>query len=103
MKEKVTIDGVEYERVEQCGEKLCIAIIDNRGLMMVGYFDPDEIAVGQFTKIRDARCIIRWGTEKHLAELAVNGKTSKTTLGMKKDIYAQILAFYVCDCEVWDE
>lgn len=100
--ENMVINGVENQPVQQSGEKLCIAIIDNRGLTMVGYFDPEKVGDG-FVKIRKARCIIRWGTKGHLAQLANTGKTPETVLGDEADIYAKIYAYYICkDEKQWE-
>ena len=50
------------------GEVMRIAIVDNRGLTFVGYMDIHKN--DYWVTIRDARCVIYWGTTKHLAELA---------------------------------
>jgi len=40
MKSRITVDGIEYERVEKdTGEKMHIVIVDNRGLTFVGRCD----------------------------------------------------------------
>lgn len=85
--ERIKIDEVEYVRSDlseteiKKGEKLRIVMTDDRGLCLVGHvnLDTDE----EFVPIKKARCIIRWGTTQHLAELAHKGPMEKTTLGYR--------------------
>ena len=89
----VTIDGIEYTPVRDTDEELRIVIVDNRGLTFVGYtniYNPDNGII----LIRKARCIIRWGTKKHIAEL-VNGPLEETVLGAVADVEVSgIIASY---------
>ena len=85
MKDGITVDGVDYVRADrdvEC-ERLRIAIVDNRGLTFVGLMPLADS--GEWVLIRRARCIIRWGTTKHLAEIA-SGPTSNTRLGATADV-----------------
>ena len=86
----------------QEGEALRIAIVDNRGLTFVGHMSLK--GDGEWITIRGARCIVYWGTTKHLAEL-VDGPTSKTKFGVRKTVTVRrenIVAVYDC-CGGWDE
>jgi len=78
------IDGQLYEKAETKGEKMRIVIVDNRGLMYVGKtnLEPDDKG---HVLIRDARCVVYWGTTKHIAEL-IGGPTGKTRLGAVGDV-----------------
>lgn len=74
MKE-VTIDGVRF--VEQCdAPEWRICVIDS--FVYVGRIHEEDN--GDLV-IRDARNIIRWGTTKHLGELAASGPLENTKLG----------------------
>ena len=98
MKDSIIVDGVEYRPIQKDGG-LSIVIVDNRGLTFVGYVTPS----GDGFTIRDARCVIRWGTSEHLAELAANGPFPNTTLGHKRDVWVQqIVLRYSCS-ESWDD
>lgn len=104
MQHSITIDGVQYERVNTNGESLCIVIADNRGLTFIGRVNTSSLAedAGVVT-IRGARCIVRWGTTEHLAQIAA-GPTENTRLGAKRDVIvrlASVVAFYVADEEGW--
>lgn len=85
------IDNVKYVRadslktiepVDESTEPLRIIMNDDRGLCLVGNVDlsGDDWLV----KIKNARCIIRWGTSGHLAELAEKGPLSNTLFGHTK-------------------
>jgi len=53
--------------------------------------------------IKNARCIIIWGTKEHLAEL-VDGPTNRTKLGRTHDfsvMATQVIGFYVVNEEAW--
>jgi hypothetical protein len=91
----ITIDGQRYDKAESDGERMRLVIVDNRGLMFVGKtnLEPDERGN---VLIRDARCVIYWGTTQHIAEM-VNGPTPKTKLGAVADIYykaSNMVAYY---------
>jgi hypothetical protein len=84
----ITIDEEKYIRLSDAGlvesvdnekEPLMIIMSDDRGLCIVGNVDlsGDDWLV----KIKNGRCVIRWGTEEHLAELAAKGPMDNTRLG----------------------
>jgi hypothetical protein len=79
----VTIDGIEYAPVEKDCEKLRIVVVDNRGLMFVGFCDLS--GENENITIRNARCIIYWGTSQHIAEI-VNEPTKDTRLGAPANV-----------------
>lgn len=104
MTNTVIIDGIEYAPVTKGGEKTHIVIIDNRGLTFVGEVD---LSTDEYPKvIRNAQCIIRWGTTGHLAELAEKSPKmlTKCQLGHMRDvmIYSPPIASYECE-EDWYE
>lgn len=99
----VVIDGTTYVPVANDAESLRIVIVDNRGLTFVGYcsFAGDS---GQVT-IRDAQCIICWGTSEHLAEIAADGPRAGTKLGRKRTFTARrenIIGHYDCCEDKWN-
>lgn len=99
--DKVIVDGVEFRPADKGGEAMRIVIVDNRGLTFVGKCSLD--GDGEWIKIRNARCIIYWGTTHHLAEL-VGGPTSKTRLGKSQSVTvrrANIVAVYDCISGGW--
>lgn len=53
-----------------------IVVLDG-GFVYVGMTER----VGDQVLIHDARCIISWGTTRHLGQLAKSGPQSSTTLG----------------------
>ena len=75
MKE-VVIDGVTYVKAGEIGEGMSVVVVDSSGLTYVGLFDVENPG-----KIRNARCVIRWGTTGHLSELANKGPLENTKLG----------------------
>ena len=83
MTKTVTIDGIKYMPVQADGEEQRIVVVDNRGLTFVGMVNINQ-KPGTIVTIRKARCIIRWGTQFHLAEL-VNGPLENTILGATAD------------------
>ena len=106
MKEFV-IDGETYVpktsvvKKAPSGERLMIVCTDNRGLMFIGKVNLDEKK--EFLVIRDARCIICWGTDNHVAQL-VNGPTSNTKLGVSEDVIIKkdnIVFAYNADEKEW--
>jgi hypothetical protein len=95
----ITVNGVEYRPVEKRGT-LSIVIVDNRGLTFVGEVEF-ETQMNGMTLIRNARCVIRWGTSQHLAQLAESGPMNDTVLGASRDVYvADVIALYECS-EKW--
>jgi hypothetical protein len=88
MKRETTIDGVQYvlkdsiskfEPIDESTEPLRIIMNMDRGLCIVGNVNLDTD--GPLLKIKNARCIIKWGTSKHLAELADQGPLENTVFG----------------------
>lgn len=55
--------------------RLCIAILD-RGWVFVGRVTEQPSAV----RIEGADCVRRWGTERGIGQLALNGPTRETKL-----------------------
>jgi hypothetical protein len=97
----IELNGVKYRRAEPSGERMRIVIADNRGLTFVGRCNIDGDS--EQIVIHDARCIIHWGTEKHLAQL-VNGPTEETGLGACADVTVfrrNLVAAYDVDEEKW--
>lgn len=73
-----------------------ITLVDNRGLTFIG--KTNLYAPGQYITIEDAQCIIRWGTNEHLAQLT-EGPMPDTRLGYKADVTIlkkNIIASYLC-------
>lgn len=102
MAKKIVVDDVEYQEVDVSGERLMIVCVDNRGLTFVGKCD---LSKGEdLITIRDARCIVYWGTTKHIGEL-VGGPTDKTRLGFQHDVIVgrkNIVFAYDCNEEAWN-
>ncbi len=99
-KDTVTIDGVEYHKRDTGGERLRIMIVDNRGLTFVGMCEDPATAEGDWLTIRDARCVVRWGTTGHIAQLATSGPNSNTKLGMAHDVKVCVSSIVLCyDCD----
>lgn len=110
--ETMKIDDVEYVRkdsvinepVDETTEPLRIIMNDDRGLCLVG--NVDLSGDNWLVKIKNARCIIRWGTSEHLAELADKGPMENTRLGYK---YTHTMPrdriSLIIDCKkgAWDE
>lgn len=84
MSKNVIIDGIEYAPFHKEDEAMRIVIVDNRGLTFVGKCNINQ-PMGTIVTIRDARCIIQWGTTDHAAEL-VDGPTHTTKLGATADV-----------------
>lgn len=102
MRDEIVVDGVTYRRHESsAGERLRLVIVDNRGLTFVGRCDLSGDA--EQIIIYNARCVIRWGTNGHLAEL-VAGPTDETVLGVHADVVVfrrhLVAAYVVCE-EGW--
>lgn len=98
---RITVNGIGYDAVDIENERMMIVCVDNRGLMFVGRVNIEDKK--QFITIHDARCIIYWGTTKHIAELC-NGPTSKTRLGAMHDIIVpkhKIAFAYDTTAEAW--
>ena len=98
-KKEIVVDGIKYVPEQRdADEEFRIVVVDNRGLTFVGYVNIHQPAETMAT-IRDARCIIRWGTKHHLAEL-VNGPLPNTMLGACANVQfplRNLIVSYVCD------
>lgn len=102
MTDRIELNGVTYVReVLPDDERLRIVIADNRGLTFVGCCSLSGNS--EWITIRDARCVILWGTDKHLAQLATDGPRPNTKLGETRDVVirrANVVAVYDCG-EAW--
>lgn len=98
-KREIVIDGIKYvSEQKNAGEKLRIVIVDNRELTFVGYVNINQ-SLETIATIRQARCVIRWGTTKHLAEL-VDGPLPNTILGACEDVdfpLRNLVVSYLCN------
>ena len=103
MKSEVIVDGHRYvPETKPPGEKLRLVICDNRGLTFAGWCDLDQL--NERIRIRKARCVIRWGTTKHLSELAMHGPNETTQLGEQADVWVwrkNLIADYELDEDQW--
>ncbi len=102
----VTVNGVKYyaKRPVQSvkGEHMRIIIVDGSGLTFVGRCSLE--GDGDRILIRDARCVVRWGTKNHLAEL-VGGPSKETVLGAMADVEVfrpNLVASYIVDEGAWN-
>ena len=105
------IDDIKYVRadsvktidpVDESTEPLRIIMNNDRGLCLVG--NVDLSGDNWLVTIKNARCIIRWGTSKHLAELAEKGPLSNTNLGFEKTQImprSKIALIIDCNKENW--
>jgi hypothetical protein len=101
----LSVNGVDYVRKDSIpqnvtvpleNEAMRIVCVDNRGLTFVGKCSLDE--KGEWLTIKDAMCVIYWGTTQHIAEL-VNGPTSKTRLGKAQTVRVRAEnVVFVYDC-----
>ena len=100
MKREVTIDGTVYAPKPEPTD-LQIVMVDNHGLTFVG--NCIAITDTAMHVIRDARCVIRWGTTQHLSELAAHGPTENTRLStVPRDVrVSEVVLVYDCDREAW--
>lgn len=96
----VIINNVKYVPEKETGP-IKIAVLQ-RGFVYVGHVSRDDDLV----TIRNARCLIRWGTTKHLAELANNGPLPEARLGDRCTIEAflpQVIYTIPVSQEKWNE
>jgi len=105
MNRELKIDGVVYKAIENRTETKKLICVDNRGLLFVG--NADLSGENEEIIIRNARCVIQWGTSGHVAEL-INGPLENTKLGAKADVtvYRKNIVFwysYRGDPAVWDK
>lgn len=109
---EITIDGEAYVRksdvktdpVDESTEPLRIIMNMDRGLSIVGNVNLSGCGPDDMIKIKNGRCIIRWGTSKHLAELAEDGPKENTKLGRKytHNIPRRSIGLYLdCNKEKW--
>lgn len=102
MEDRIQVNGIPYVReVVQADCRMRIVIADNRGLTFVGRCSLS--GDNEWVMIKDARCIIVWGTDKHLAQL-VDGPRPNTQFGDKRDVLVRrsnIVAVYDCG-EAWN-
>lgn len=99
MRDTIEINGETYTKVHDNGD-MKIVCVDNRGLTFVGRVE--DVGDG-WTRIHKARCIIRWGTTQHIAEI-VPGPTDNTKLGAEStvDVRTDNIQFsYACG-EGWE-
>lgn len=107
--ETMMIDDVKYVRadaasveIDESTEPLRIIMNDDRGLCLVG--NVDLSGDGWLVEIKNARCIIRWGTTGHLAELAKKGPLENTRFGeafTQKMPRTRIALVIDCNKEAW--
>ena len=76
--EEISVGEHIYRRVTDSESALHLVLADNRGLLFVGFCDPNED--GEYLTVRRARCVIVWGVTGHINALK-NGPTNKTKLG----------------------
>jgi len=101
MEKEVIIDGRKYREASTVGEATRLVLVDNRGLLFVGKTSLIQDDLG-FITIHDARCVVYWGTTKHIAELC-DGPTPKTKLGKQKTVRVQsTMAVYDCADGAWE-
>ena len=100
MENTITVNGEEYQKVIPGGCFKAIVIIDNRGLMFVGDLASERNKDGMCI-MKNARCIIRWGTKNHFAEL-VNGCNENTKLGAAADMVFTPILIMPVKAEKWD-
>lgn len=105
------IDDVKYVRedsiksttpIDESTEPLRIIMNDDRGLCLVGNVNLDN--ENWLVEIKNARCIIRWGTKSHLAELADKGILAGTSFGhayTHKMPRSKIALVLECNMENW--
>ena len=102
MGKEVIIDGQVYVPKPEPTD-LQIVIVDNRGLTFVGHYAAARTDTGLHI-IRDARCVIRWGTDQHLSQLAAEGPKLDTVIStVPRDVrVSEVVLVYDCDREAWD-
>lgn len=82
---RALLGNVEATQSEPVNHGFCIAVLD-RGFVYVG----DVVTDGRFVKITNARNLRRWGTQRGLGQLALEGPLSNTVLDECGDIVAPI-------------
>jgi hypothetical protein len=98
---ELVVSGKTYRAVDDSGERMRLVCVDNRGLLFVGKCDLS--GENEWIAIRGARCVIRWGTTGHVAELCA-GPLENTHLGATADVTVRrenIVFTYEVDPEAW--
>ena len=98
----VRADSVENCKIDEKSEPLRIIMTDDRGLCLVG--NVDLSGDHEFVEVKNARCVIRWGTTGHIAELAKKGPMENTRFGTVCTQFvarAKIMLFINCNAEAW--
>jgi hypothetical protein len=78
---------------------LCVVVLD-RGFVYVGSLRTDD----KFLTITDAKNIRRWGTNKGLGQLALEGAQANTVLdnvGTVKALIGELKHFILCEVSAW--
>jgi len=76
---EVVIDGERFVRA--CDSGPIKIVVLERGFVYVGRVDQaNDSVISAAVTIHGARCLIRWGTKKHLGQL-VDGPLDGTSLG----------------------
>lgn len=99
VKDKVTIDGVEYVRADTVSSPIKIVILQ-RGWIVVGRVSQD----GDQVSVSSASVIRKWGTTKGIGEIALRGPTANTVLdkcGMVRAHQLEIVATIDCEEASW--
>jgi hypothetical protein len=97
---EVIIDGIKY--IEQNKESSIKVVILQRGWNMIGRFQRE----GMDCTLTDAYVIRRWGTNKGLGQLAIEGMQSETVLdkvGIAHFDYLTVVAAFDCNQSKWDK
>jgi hypothetical protein len=103
MKE-IIVDGEAYVKKSEINEPIVegdlkIAILQ-RGFVFIGRFERN----GSDCKLHNAYCIRRWGTNKGLGQLALEGKQPETKLdkaGLVEFDNLTIVALINCKEDLW--
>lgn len=77
-----------------------IAVLE-RGFVFIGDVETDD----RWIRIKGGQSIIRWGTKKHLAQLANDGPQPDTRLGDPSDVKAplgSLIAILPVDAAKWN-
>ena len=101
MCECVTIKGVEYNLVPKEADQFKIVVLE-RGFVFIGNVTETEDAI----RIDGARCLIYWGTSKHLGEIASGGPTKDTKLGavcVVEAFKSQVICQIPADTSKWKQ
>ena len=100
MTNEIILNGEEYMKEKSSGN-IKIVILQ-RSWNMIGYFERN----GYDCKLTNASVIRRWGTEKGLGQIAIDGKQEDTILdkcGTVRFDYLTVVAVIDCNEELWKE